>query len=249
MRNSFGAVSFINSLPFFCGGKSARFDFDFRVPSELNAASRAGVYDVSMISRWAYRFCEDEYAVLPRFCIGGDGEIMSIKLFSKFDISELYRGGIFITPQTGTSSRAYRKICLEKYGFDIAALPRQPLETADSAVLIGDAALAFDASRYPHSYDLGELWRDWAKCKMLYAIFVIRRGLFDALSGAVAEYLDASLAAFESDRTAVLDAAERAANGVLGRGVLEKYYTRLIYKMDADDFQKSFEFVRKNENF
>ena len=176
MRNSFGAVSFINSLPFFCGGKPARFDFDFRVPSELNAASRAGVYDVSMISRWAYRFCEDEYAVLPRFCIGGDGEIMSIKLFSKFDISELDRGGIFITPQTGTSSRAYRKICLEKYGFDIAALPRQPLETADSAVLIGDAALAFDASRYPHSYDLGELWRDWAKCKMLYAVFVIPAG-------------------------------------------------------------------------
>ena len=85
----------MNSLPFFYGRHSDIFDFSFAPPSHLNSSAEQGLFDVSMISRWAYPLCAEQYEVLPNFCIGGDGEIVSIKLFSKFDISEINKLIVF----------------------------------------------------------------------------------------------------------------------------------------------------------
>ncbi len=210
----------------------------------MNERVKNGVSDISMISRWVYPSCEKDYAVLPNFCIGGDGEIVSIKLFSKFDIANLDRGSIFITSQTGTSSRAFQKICFERYGFDIFKLPRAPIESADTVILIGDNAMLFDGSNFQYSYDLGELWKDFANCKMLYAVFVIRRELFKELSGRVADYLDASLARFAKSPDSVYARAIEISGGRLSLEAIKHYYSRLIFKMDSGDFEKSFNFVK-----
>ncbi len=244
----FSGVSFINSLPFFCGDIPSDFDMFYSNPSELNELVRFGKTDVSMISRWVYPQCEDEYKVLPEFCIGGDGEIMSIKLFSKFELPEIYKGSIFITAQTGTSSRAFRKICFAKYGFDIMSLPKAPIDQADSVILIGDNAMLFDASSYRYSYDLGELWRDWANCKMLYAIFVIRRNLFEQVAPKVINFLDESLMKFGQSPEKVHDCAMKLTSGKLDIDTIKRYYSRLIFKMSKDDFNKSFNFVKENAN-
>ncbi len=242
---SFSGVSFVNSLPFF-RADSDLFDMRFEIPSRLNGLAAAGASDVSMISRWRYPDCSREYAVLPRFCVGGDGEIMSIKLFSNLDISRLDGGSIFITPQTGTSSRAFRKICLDRFGFDLFEIPRAPLESADSALLIGDDAMLFDSSRFSNSYDLGELWRDWAKCKMIYAVFVVRRSLYAELAPKVVEYLDRSLALFAEDPDPTYRRAAEISRGRLSVETLQRYYGRLIFKMSEADFEESFNFVEKN---
>ena len=248
MRYSFAGVSFINSLPFFCGKLPRDFDLHLSYPSALNELVRQSKSDVSMISRWVYPMCEAEYEVLPNFCIGGDGEIMSIKLFSKFDISEIDKGSIFITSQTGTSSLAFRKICLEKYAIDIFALKRAPLEMADSVILIGDNAMLFDSTAYEYSYDLGELWKDFAKCKMLYAVFVIRRNLFDCIAEKVSTYLDSSLAQFSKNPDCVYTTAMKLTGGKLPLETIKTYYSRLIFKMGSNDFKRSFNFVKDNGN-
>ncbi len=244
----FTGVSFINSLPFFCGNVPKDFDMSYANPSELNELVRLGKSDVSMISRWVYPQCESQYAVLPQFCIGGDGEIMSIKLFSKFDISEINKGSIFITSQTGTSSRAFRKICFQKYGFDIMTLPRAPLDKADSVILIGDNAMLFDSSAYKYIYDLGELWQDWAKCKMLYAVFVIRRSLFDDIAEKVSQFLDNSLIEFSVNPQKVYMKAQELTLGKLDLETIKRYYSRLIFKMSESDFENSFNFVKEHAN-
>lgn len=244
----FSGVSFINSLPFFCGSVPRDFDMFYANPSELNELVRLGKTDVSMISRWVYPQCESQYAVLPRFCIGGDGEIISIKLFSKFDISEINKGSIFITSQTGTSSRAFRQICLHKYGFDIMCLPKAPLDKADSVILIGDNAMLFDGSAYKYVYDLGELWQDWAKCKMLYAVFVIRRSLYNDIAEKVENFLDASLKEFSENPQKVYLKAQEMTSGKLDKEVIKRYYSRLIFKMSASDFENSFNFVKEYAN-
>ncbi len=244
MRYNFSGVSFINSLPFFCAEPPSDFDLFLSYPSDLNERVKNKISDVSMISRWVYPSCEDDYEVLPNYCIGGDGEIISIKLFSNFEISRLWEGSIYITEQTGTSSRAFRKICQQRYGFDIFELPRAPLETADSAILIGDNAMLFDSSRFKYAYDLGELWKDFANCKMLYAVFVIRKNLFKELAGRVAEYLNESLACFERDPEKIYAKAVEISGGRLSVADVKRYYSRLIFKMDSRDFEKSFNFVK-----
>lgn len=244
----FSGVSFINSLPFFCGNVPSEFEMFYSNPSELNELVRLGKTDISMISRWVYPQCEKDYAVLPEFCIGGDGEIMSIKLFSKYEISQIYKGSIFITSQTGTSSRAFRKICFQKYGFDIMALPQRPLDIADSVILIGDNAMLFNSSKYQYCYDLGELWKEWAKCKMLYAVFVIRRSLFDEIAPKVSDFLNISLSLFAENPQKVYSKAMELTSGKLDIEVIKRYYSRLIFKMQRTDFDESFNFVKENAN-
>ena len=241
-----GGVSFINSLPFFYGRTSPIFEIELDVPSRLNEAARASLREATMISSLAYPFCRDQYEILPDFCIGGDGRIMSIKLYSKYEISQLWRGGIFITSQTGTSSRAYAKICMERYGFDLFKLERKPLREADSVILIGDQAMLFDGSAYPYCYDLGELWRDWAHCQMLYSVFLIKRPLYAELAEPLSNFLDESLKAFYKNPEPVMARALEIAENGLDEALLREYYSRLILKMDRDKFRGSISFLQDN---
>ena len=122
MGRSFGRVSYINSIPLFCA--DSPFSIVEDVPSRLNAAVARGGLDISLISRWEYPRVEKDYAPLPEYCIGGGGEIMSVKIFSRVPAESLGSGSIFITSQTGTSSRAFRYLLEKKYGYDIFKLPR-----------------------------------------------------------------------------------------------------------------------------
>ena len=248
MRYSFAGISFINSLPFFYGRHSDIFDFSFGTPAELNSFALQQKFDVSMISRWAYPACSQEYEVLPNFCIGGDGDIVSIKLFSNFDISKIDNGSIFITSLTGTTSRALRRLCLDKFGFDIFTLPRASIDKADSVLLIGDNAMLFDGSRFVNCYDFGALWKDYAKCKMLYAVFVIRRSLYKNLANKVADFLDESLKLFAETPQPVFERAFEMSGRKLSLETIKAYYPHLIFKMSQSDFKKSFDFVKDYES-
>lgn len=243
-----GKVSFINTIPLFC----APWDNSFGtvtelVPSGLNAAAVRGEFDISMISRWAYSPVAESYDVLGNFCIACDGEVMSLKLFSDVPIGELGGKKVYITPQTGSSSRALRMICLEKYGFDIFENRAQTPADASASLIIGNQALIY--GHYPYEYDLGELWRSAYAIPMLCAVFVARRGLPERDRAAFAEYLDASLASFAADRQkwetyACRQFLERCGQP-LEPSTAARYFDCLIYKLSSAAFKKSFDFVKK----
>lgn len=252
MAHSFGRVSYINSIPLFCA--EPPFDVREAVPSELNAAVENGALDISLISRWIYPKVAKDYAVIPDFCIGGDGEIMSVKLFSRVPFGRLGGRKIFITSESGTSIRAFRYSMVKKYRIDILTLPRADgIADADAVLLIGNRALSFDASDYGFVSDLGELWKEVAEVPMIYAVAVAKRGIFDAAEGEVCGYFGKSLELFESQKQHWLDVAARSfeqSEGVpIARSVLEKYYSRLIYKLDGGAFEKSFKYVEALDGY
>lgn len=252
MAHSFGRVSYINSIPLFCA--EPPFDVREAVPSKLNAAVESGALDISLISRWIYPKVAKDYAVIPDFCIGGDGEIMSVKLFSRAPLGRLGGRKIFITSESGTSIRAFRYAMVKKYKIDIFALPRADgIADADAVLLIGNRALSFDASDYGFVADLGELWKEVAEVPMIYAVAVARRGIFGEAEGEVREYFGKSLELFESQKPRWLDVAARRfeqSEGVpIARSVLEKYYSRLIYRFDGGEFEKSFKYVEALDGY
>ncbi len=175
-RYTLGRISYVNSLPFF-QAEYPEFDSFSAVPAELNArAARAGV-DAAMISRWVYEGeIEKYYKVLPRYGIFSDGEVMSVKIFSKVPFESFPDASLYITPESGTSARAFAHLFRLKYGADILSMPRAPLDSADAALLIGDAALAFKPREF--CADLGEMWRAEIGLPMVYSVFVVRRSVF-----------------------------------------------------------------------
>ena len=244
-----GGVSFINSLPFFYGRTSPIFEIELDVPSRLNEAARASLREATMISSLAYPLCRDQYEILPDFCIGGDGEIFSVKLFSRYPIEELGDKKIFITGESGTSIRAFALICRERYKFDFFANRAGSIAEADAVFLIGDAALAFDGSfgGYSHVYDLGRMWKEFAPVPMIYAVVVVRRNLpFRArarLSDFFGKSVDAFRASPESFFPVAKDMFARSTSSSISDGLLDAYYRALIYKFDEKTFYAAIRFV------
>lgn len=251
----FGKVSYINALPLFALDLPAQFELEEGIPASMNAAAMSGRFDAAVISRWRYvPQVAREYALLPDFCIGGDGEIYSVKLFSKIPLERLDGGKIFITDESGTSTRAFAHICAKKYGFDFYKNRVPDARGADAVFLIGDGALAFlesDESRaYPYQYDLGEMWKSFAPVPMIYAVIVVRRGMFAELSRVLSDYFDSSLSAFRADPEKYFPRAKslfkKSAGREISDALLGRYYGALKYKFPADTFARTIRYVDEN---
>ncbi len=246
MRLKVGKISYINSVPLFCANSNL-FEMVEDYPARLNRLAEKRELDVSLISRWIYPQIEKDYKVIPEFCIGGDGEIMSVEIFSKKPLESLKNGTLFITAETGTSSKAFGYLVAKKYGFNLLSLERVPFEEADAVLLIGNAALAFSNPDYPYKYDLGKMWREVAGTKMLYAVAVARRDIFESARLAISEYFDSSLRKFDEERAEQIKEVARRFELERGTSIseslLEKYYSKLIYKFSEKDFVESFNYV------
>ena len=245
MAHSFGKVSYINSLPLFCA--PSPFGIVEAIPSELNSMVENSRLDISLISRWIYPKVEKNYKVIPNFCIGGDGEIMSVKIFSRAPLESLADKSLFITGESGTSIRAFRYLVVEKFGFDIFKMKKAELAFADAVLLIGNKALSFDASKYAYSYDLGSMWREVLGIKMIYAVAVARREIYDDVAESVSEYFGRSLDEFGRNRAYHVARAaelfEKSEGVAIGADIIDRYYSRFIFKFGGEDFSKSFNFV------
>ncbi len=248
MPYSLGKVAYVNSLPLFCGGGFDDFAVCSAAPCVLNSLVAQGKLHAAMISRWVYESCAaKDYEVLGNYGIFGDGEIMSVKIFSKIPFKKFADASIYITPETGTSSRAFAMLFRRRYGVDIFALPRAPLESADAALLIGDAALLF--APYEFCADLGEMWKSETGLPMMYSVFVARRDVAAEMEKILPPLLRNSLDKFSNDRSAVIaEAAESLSRAGKGRSpeFVSKYYSRLIYRLPRETFKKTFDFIAKN---
>lgn len=243
-RYTLGRISYVNSLPFF-QAEYPEFDSFSAVPAELNArAARAGV-DAAMISRWVYEGeIEKYYKVLPRYGIFSNGEVMSVKIFSKVPFESFPDASLYITPESGTSARAFAHLFRLKYGADILSMPRAPLDSADAALLIGDAALAFKPREF--CADLGEMWRAEIGIPMVYSVFVVRRSVFLKVAPLLEKNIKNSLDAFRKNPDSVIGAAVgamRPSGADIDEPALKKYYRNLKYELPRGLFKKAFDYA------
>ena len=243
-RYTLGRISYVNSLPFF-QAEYPEFDSFSAVPAELNArAARAGV-DAAMISRWVYEGeIEKYYKVLPRYGIFSNGEVMSVKIFSKVPFESFPDASLYITPESGTSARAFAHLFRLKYGADILSMPKAPLDSADAALLIGDAALAFKPREF--CADLGEMWRAEIGIPMVYSVFVVRRSVFSKVAPLLEKNIKNSLDAFRKNPDSVIGAAVgamRPSGADIDEPALKKYYRNLKYELPRGLFKKAFEYA------
>ena len=240
-RYTLGRISYVNSLPFF-QAEYPEFDSFSAVPAELNA--RAGV-DAAMISRWVYEGeIEKYYKVLPRYGIFSNGEVMSVKIFSKVPFESFPDASLYITPESGTSARAFAHLFRLKYGADILSMPRAPLDSADAALLIGDAALAFKPREF--CADLGEMWRAEIGIPMVYSVFVVRRSVFLKVAPLLEKNIKNSLDAFRKNPDSVIGAAVgamRPSGADIDEPALKKYYRNLKYELPRGLFKKAFDYA------
>jgi chorismate dehydratase len=195
-----GRIPYINCYPVYGAIDRGLIRIDAElvdgVPTALNARMARGDLDVSVVSAVEYARDSRRYLLLPDLAISCDGPVRSVMLFSKKPATELSGRRVLISRSSMTSV-ALLELLFENVWHarpifvptdaEISDVARFEGEDHDARLVIGDAALLLSSGaspRYPHAYDLGEVWKEWTGLPFVFAVWVAQRNVVvnDALA-------------------------------------------------------------------
>jgi chorismate dehydratase len=155
-------------------------------PTHLNAMLARGELDVAPCSSIEIARHADRYLALDGVCIGSEGPVDSILLFSRAPLEELDGARVALSRASATS-RVLLRILLEAKAaiqpvyrdFDDAGTDPLDLNEAEAALFIGDAALQRRKRPGERVTDLGAAWTEWTGLPFAYALWMIRGAVLD----------------------------------------------------------------------
>ena len=121
-----------------------------------------------------------EHHIVSHYCIGADGPVASVCIFSEVPIEELK--SIYLDYQSKTSVNLAKILLKDYWKKEVKFLPaktedfRNLINGDTGAVLIGDRALE-QRSRSKYIYDLGEAWKDHTGLPFVFAAWVANKRL------------------------------------------------------------------------
>lgn len=166
----------------------SQYEFIEGVPSQLNRMLRQGEIDLSPSSSVEYLRNKNLYNIIDRVSISSIGPVGSVFLFSRRPIESLDNELIKLTSQSDTSV-ALLDIILKRFHnlncrFTVSSEPES--HNADAFLMIGDDALRYNAQiksgrvEGMTAYDLGELWHKKTGLPFVFALWIVRKELYDA---------------------------------------------------------------------
>lgn len=179
-----GAVSYLNTRPLIFGVKRSglmdRIDLIEDYPSKiasmlLNDEIDVGLIPVAVIPQMKQHFIVTDY------CIGAEGEVASVALFSEVPMKEIKK--VVLDYQSKTSVNL-AKILLKEYWkkevlFEDAKEDFiQNIKGTTAAVVIGDRALQL-SNRSKYIYDLGAAWKSFTGLPFVFAAWIANKPLDD----------------------------------------------------------------------
>lgn len=192
MQLKLGHIDYLNCVPLFHHLIRCGFDGTIvkGVPSTLNHMLANGEIDVSPSSSFAYGQHYNDYYLLPGHSISAFAQVQSVLFFTPLPLDKLYGQRIYITGESATSVNLLRVILQEYYAWpqvmcEVPMLPiERLLEQGKPVLLIGDRALKASLEYESYGcikYDLAELWNQCTNLPFVFALWIVRRAVFDQL--------------------------------------------------------------------
>lgn len=212
------------------------------VPATLNQRLSLGEIDICISSSIEFLRHADEYAILPEHCIGSDGPVKSVLLFTTRPVQELAGQQLLVTSESATSVILLQILLKQHWGLAdcsvvATSLPiHEALQQAPGILLIGDRALrAATDLEARYCYDLGQEWKLLTGLPFVYALWLINRSSAKGKEAALKQFF--SLLGHARDRI-IPDAAQLAARASeaawFGLEPLADYWRGAItYHLDA----------------
>jgi len=237
-EKTIGRVSFINCEPLF-----------FNLPSQWSVLSAPPSWLTGHLLR---RDCiiapipaadfakhKHELYLIPDIAISSKGEVGSVLLFGKMEISKMKSIAL---PTDSATSCALLQYLMSMKGNNVKYQEMGPdlgtmLSNCDGCLLIGDRALE-SAKLYPEyvKMDLGKEWRKSSGSPMVFGVFAARRDSNIDLVKSAYNALLTNLERFENSksiRNDVIVACSAKTNQSTSR--LERYFGEVINRVDSDD--------------
>ncbi|MGZ3332994.1 MAG: menaquinone biosynthetic enzyme MqnA/MqnD family protein [Gemmatimonadaceae bacterium] len=186
-----GRIPYINCYPVYGAIDRGIVSLDAElvdgVPTDLNRRMGAGELDISVVSAVEYARDSERYLLLPDLAISCDGPVRSVMLFSRRPAAELGSRSVIVSRSSMTSvallELLFENVWHAKPRFiagdaEVRDVVESDDGSADARLVIGDAALVLGSNhreRYPHVYDLGEMWKNWTGQPFVFAVWVAQR--------------------------------------------------------------------------
>lgn len=177
------AVSYLNTIPFVYGinhsgiGLNAELLLD--VPAKCSKAFIDGSVDVALIPAAELAYC-NPYEIITNFCIGSNGAVRTVVLFSNVPIDKVKT--IYLDSHSRSSVALVRLLAKDKWMvnpqwkslLDYSIIERA--EPTDGFVLIGDKVFN-NENKFKYKYDLALEWRELTGLPFAFAVWVARPGV------------------------------------------------------------------------
>ncbi|MCE9538579.1 MAG: menaquinone biosynthesis protein [Bacteroidetes bacterium] len=177
-------VSYLNSKPFIYGLEHSKLineiDLQLDIPSVCAQKLIAGTVDIGLIPVAVLPQLKEKY-IISDYCIGAEGKVASVILYSKVPLQEIKN--ILLDYQSKTSVLLVKVLAGNYWKTDPQWIPAKAnyendIEGTTAAVIIGDRTFELE-NKYPYSYDLAEEWQKFTQLPFVFACWVANKKLPD----------------------------------------------------------------------
>lgn len=173
-----GAVSYLNTKPFIYGLENGpvkgQIELVLDYPARLVSLLKNGEIDIGLVPVGALPGL-DQYHIVSDYCIGTEGEVASVAVFSQVPMEEIET--VYLDYQSRTSVLLCKLLFERHWKREVKFLEAKDEGYLDqiggttAGLIIGDRAL-MNRTKYPFIYDLGLGWKEMTGLPFVFAVWV-----------------------------------------------------------------------------
>lgn len=176
MKLRIALVSYINTRPFTDGLQTVfspeEIELQLRPPADCGVALRDDLCDLALVPCGSLVDFEN-IGLMNDHCIGADGAVDSVFVFSQVPISECDR---LLLDEHSRTSNGLARILLREYWKRplVEEMPQtrdfSGIKGSSAGVAIGDKAYQI-RDQFKYVYDLAGVWKDWTGLPFVFAVW------------------------------------------------------------------------------
>lgn len=176
-KYTISAVSYLNTKPFLQGLEMTtvknKINLTQDTPAECAQKLLNNEIDIGLVPVAVIPQLKNPQIVSP-FCIGADGKVKTVCLFSNVPVGEI--NTIYLDYQSRTSVLLVQLLMKEFWKKEVKFLPafvgfEKSIKNNIAAVIIGDRAIA-NLDKFSYEYDLAEAWKQHTGLPFVFAAWV-----------------------------------------------------------------------------
>lgn len=173
-----GAVSYLNTKPLLYGLEHGPIKNEIELildyPARLVEMLKTGAIDIGLVPVGALPEL-GEYHIVSDYCIGTEGEVASVALFSQVPMEEIET--VILDYQSRTSVKLCKLLFEKHWKKNVQFIDAkdekyiEEIKGTTAGLIIGDRALTF-RGKSNYIYDLGSGWKEMTGLPFVFALWV-----------------------------------------------------------------------------
>ena len=178
-------VGYYNTLPFLYGlQENSLFNLILDIPSKCMDYYSTGSADIALVPV-ATLLNRTDYEIITDYCIGCNGSVRTVSLFSNDDLQSLNK--IYLDEDSRTSQQLVKILCERFWNINpsfeetnVKSIRSENLKQNEAVLMIGDKVFEAEES-FRYSYDLGIEWKKFTNLPFAFAVWISRKQINPAI--------------------------------------------------------------------